>query len=138
MSRDWPPGLLEEKASLKSGLAMRRVLFSSSLFLGGLVLLWLTSCTQEAQNTVGRTVQNWTGTNGVLEIYAKDKLVQRFLRIDQLSTVRDAAAPLPSRVRYGYGYVDQNLNFMVDPGETKGYFEISGGSNAIFFENYTE
>jgi hypothetical protein len=117
---------------------MRRVFLFSS-FLSGLVLLFLAGCTQETQNTLGRTVQNWTGTNGVLEIYARDKLVQRFLQIDKLSTVSDAVAPFSSVVRYGYGYVDKNLNFMVDPDEKKGYFEISAyANNAIFFENYTE
>ena len=44
------------------------------------------ACTQETQNQLGRAVQNWTGTNGVLEIYAGDKLVKRFLEIDKLST----------------------------------------------------
>jgi hypothetical protein len=117
---------------------MRRVFLFSS-FLSGLVLLFLSGCTQEEQNTIGRNVQNWTGTNGVLEIYAKDKLVQRFLRIDKMSTATEAVAPFPSGVRYGYGYVDQNLNFMVDPDEKKGYFEVSAfASNATFFENYTE
>jgi hypothetical protein len=27
----------------------------------------LTSCTQEQQNQISRSVQNWTGTDGVLE-----------------------------------------------------------------------
>ena len=36
-------------------------------------------CTQETQNQISRSIQNWTGTNGVLEIYAGDKLVRRFL-----------------------------------------------------------
>jgi len=38
------------------------------LFLG-----WaLTSCTQETQNKISRSLQNWTGTDGVLEVYAGD------------------------------------------------------------------
>ena len=44
------------------------------------------ACTQEAQNELGRAVQNWTGTNGVLEVYAGQTLAKRFLRIDKLST----------------------------------------------------
>ena len=28
----------------------------------------LTSCTQEQQNQLRRDIQNWTGTNGVLEV----------------------------------------------------------------------
>ena len=31
-------------------------------------------------------IQNWTGTNGVLDIYAGEKLVLRFIEIDKLST----------------------------------------------------
>ena len=51
-------------------------------FIKGLVMLGgvvaLTACTQETQNKVGRAIQNWTGTNGVLEVYAGDRLVRRF------------------------------------------------------------
>jgi len=43
-------------------------------------------CTQETQNKISRSVQNWTGTDGILEIYAGDKLVKRFLKIDKLTT----------------------------------------------------
>ena len=42
-------------------------------------ILFLGACTQETQNKFGRAVQNWTGTNGVLEIYAGEKLVKRFI-----------------------------------------------------------
>ena len=45
-----------------------------------------TGCTQEKQNEIRRSIQNWTGTNGVLEVYASDKLVRRFIGIDKLST----------------------------------------------------
>ena len=45
-----------------------------------LVLGLLAGCTQETQNKFGRAIQNWTGTNGVLEIYAGEKLVKRFIR----------------------------------------------------------
>ena len=51
-----------------------------------LVFLFLGGCSQETQNKFGRAVQNWTGTNGVLEVYAGDKLVKRFLKIDKLTT----------------------------------------------------
>ena len=30
-------------------------------------LLTLASCTQESQNEIRRSIQNWTGTNGVLD-----------------------------------------------------------------------
>jgi len=31
--------------------------------------LFLSACTQETQDKMGRSIQNWTGTNGVLDIY---------------------------------------------------------------------
>jgi hypothetical protein len=98
--------------------------------------LGLTSCTQEQQNKVSRTVQNWTGTNGVLEFYAGDKLVRRFLRIDKLTTAMGTDDNKPRSYRYGYGVLDENFNMAADANEKKVYFEISDfGSNYIFFEN---
>ena len=37
----------------------------------------LAACTQEQQNKISRGIQNWTGTNGVMEVYAGEKLVRR-------------------------------------------------------------
>jgi hypothetical protein len=93
-------------------------------------------CTQETQNELGRAVQNWTGTNGVLEVYAGEKLVKRFLEIDKLSTAYGTQDSEPRAYRYGYGVYDANLNGTRDPGEKKVYFEFSDYSTAyIFFEN---
>jgi hypothetical protein len=97
--------------------------------------LALAGCTQEQQNKLGRTVQNWTGTNGVLEIYAGDKVVRRFIRIDKLSTALGTDDATPRTYRYGYGVLDENLNFVADAGEKKVYFEIGGFGNYVFFEN---
>jgi len=98
--------------------------------------LVLSSCTQEQQNKISRTVQNWTGTNGVLEFYAGDKLVRRFINIDKVSTAMGTDDNLPRSYRYGYGVLDENFNMVADPGEKKVYFEISDyGTNYIFFEN---
>ncbi len=94
----------------------------------------LAACTQEQQNKLGRSIQNWTGTNGVLELYAGDKLVRRFIRIDKLSTAMGTEDREPRAYRYGYGVLDENLNFAVDPGEQKVYFEIGGYGNYVFFE----
>lgn len=55
--------------------------------------LLITGCTNEARNTIGREVQNWTGTNGVLDIYAGDKLVNRFIKIDKLTTAHGTVDP---------------------------------------------
>ncbi len=96
----------------------------------------LVGCTQEQQNKLGREIQNWTGTNGVLEFYAGDKLVRRFIKIDKLSTAMGTDDGKPRPYRFGYGVLDENFNFIADSGEKKVYFEISDyGSNYLFFEN---
>ncbi len=98
--------------------------------------LLLVGCTQEKQNEIRRSIQNWTGTNGVMEIYAGDKVVRRFIRIDKMSTAYGTDDNKPRPYRYGYGVLDENLNNTVDGGEKRVYFEVSDyGSNYIFFES---
>jgi hypothetical protein len=97
--------------------------------------LLMAGCTQEQQNKISRDIQNWTGTNGVLEVYAGDKVVRRFLKVDKLSTALGTDDGKPRAYRYGYGVMDENLNMQVDPTEKKVYFEISDYSNVVFFEN---
>ena len=69
-------------ASMKVESNKRPLLVTGALAL----VMTLAACTQETQNKIGRAVQNWTGTNGVLEIYAGETLVRRFIEIDKLST----------------------------------------------------
>ena len=97
--------------------------------------LLLAGCTQEQQNKLGRGIQNWTGTNGVIEVYAGDKLVRRWLQVDKVSTALGTSDSAPRAYRFGYGVLDENLNFTVDPGEKKVYFEVSDYSTYVFFEN---
>ncbi len=99
------------------------------------VVLAVAGCTQEKQNVIGRGIQNWTGTNGVLEVYAGDKLVRRFLRIDKLSTALGTSDSEPRSYRFGYGVLDENLNFSADPGEKKVYFEVGDRTTYVFFES---
>ena len=97
--------------------------------------LVISACTQETQNQFGRAVQNWTGTNGVLEIYAGERLVKQFLDIDKLTTAVSTRADSPRPYRYGYGVIDLNLNGNIDAGEKKVYFEFSDYSTSyVFFE----
>jgi hypothetical protein len=95
----------------------------------------LVACTQEQQNKISRDIQNWTGTNGVMEVYAGDKVVRRFLKVDKVSTALGTDDKMPRSYRYGYGVLDENLNMIADPGEKKVYFEVSDYSNTVFFEN---
>jgi len=101
----------------------------------GLVAL-APGCTQETQNEIGRAVQNWTGTDGVLEVYAGDRVVKRFLQIDKLTTASGTKTSEARAYRFGYGVLDENLNGVVDPGEAKVYFEISDYATPyVFYEN---
>jgi len=96
----------------------------------------LAGCTQESQNKIGRSIQNWTGTDGVIEIYAGDKLVRRFMRIDKLSTASGTSNGVDRPYRFGYGILDENLNAKVDENEKKVYFEFSDYSTSyVFFES---
>ena len=109
---------------------------SCALLAGAMAIFGLTACTQEQQNKISRDIQNWTGTNGVLEIYAGDKLVRRFIKIDKLSTAMGTEDGKSRPYRFGYGVLDENLNWVEDGNEKKVYFEISDyASNYVFFEN---
>jgi hypothetical protein len=99
------------------------------------VAVLASGCTQEQQNQIRRDIQNWTGTNGVLEIYSGNQLVRRFLKIDKLSTALGTSDSSPREYRYGYGVLDENLNNQVDPGEKRIYFELSNYSTYVFFDN---
>ena len=98
--------------------------------------LALAACTQESQNRIGRAINNWTGTDGILEVYAGDKLVKRFLKIDKLTTAIATSGSKERPYRFGYGILDSNLNGVADSNEKKVYFEFSDYSTSyIFYEN---
>lgn len=100
------------------------------------LLILLSACTQETQNKFGRAIQNWTETNGVLEIYAGDKLVRRFVEIDKLSTAVATQGSAPRPYRFGYGILDLNLNGSKDSDERKVDFEFSDYSTPyVFYQN---
>ena len=105
------------------------------IILASFVSLFFIAC-EEKQNKINRYVQNWTGVNGVLEIYAGEKIVKRFISIDKLSTANSTDGKESRPYRYGYGFLDENLNEKKDLNEKKVYFEFSDYStNYIFFEN---
>jgi hypothetical protein len=102
----------------------------------GLAAMTIAACTQETQNRIGRSIQNWTGTDGVLEVYAGDKLVRKFIKIDKISTAYGTNDNSPRPYRFGYGVLDANFNGIKDGSEKKVYFEFSDYStNYLFFEN---
>ncbi len=106
------------------------------IFIAVITLLLMGGCTQESQNKFGRAIQNYTGTNGVLDVYAGDKLVKRFIKVDKLTTAIATENTQPRPYRYGYGVMDENFNLKVDEGEKKVYFEVSDYSTSyVFYEN---
>ncbi len=120
------------KTTYRSDLPRRRAL--CVLTLAGLTLV--TACTQERQNEIKRGIQNWTGTNGVLEVYAGDKLVRRFLKIDKLSTAYGTDEKVARPYRYGYGVLDENLDNVANDNEKRVYFEVSDYSTPyVFYES---
>ncbi len=109
---------------------------TGTLFLS-VSLLALSACTQETQNKLGRAMQNWTGTNGVLEIYSGGTLVRRFMRIDKMTTGTGTESGVPRAYRFGYGHLDANLDGEIGSDEQKKvYFEVSDYSTQyVFYEN---
>ena len=106
------------------------------VFLASTIMIIMTGCTQETQNKIGRAIQNWTGTDGILEVYAGEKLVKRFMKIDKLTTAIATNGSTPRPYRYGYGILDENLNGKVDSNEKRVYFEFSDYSTSyIFYED---
>ena len=106
-------------------------------FISCLFGVLLFGCTQETQNRISRSVQNWTGTNGVLDVLSDGKVMYRFINIDKLTTGSATGNSGESRAyRYGYGIFDRNLNLQADGDEKKVYFEISDfATNYVFYEN---
>ena len=113
--------------------------------MGKRIVVWVMSittlivangCTQEQQNKLSRSIQNWTGTDGVLDVMSDGKVMYRFLKIDKLTTATSTSGSASRPYRYGYGIFDKNHNYKQDAGERKVYFEISDyGTNYIFYEN---
>jgi hypothetical protein len=120
---------------MKAFCSHRPLVSKLSASLVFIAVLSLTACTQEQQNKIGRGIQNWTGTDGVLEVYSGDKLVRRFLKVDKISTALGTDDSKAREYRYGYGFLDANLNMQVDPSEKRVYFEFSNYSTIVFFEN---
>jgi len=108
-------------------------------YYGGLTVLCVgfsVSCTQEQQNRFSRSIQNWTGTDGVLDVISGGKVMNRFIKIDKMTTAIATGGQKARAYRFGYGIFDINQNFKQDASEKKVYFEVSDyGTNYIFYEN---
>lgn len=94
-------------------------------------------CTFESRNKISRSLQNWTGTNGVVDVYSNGKVMYRFLGVEKLTTAEATGDNTTVRAyRYGYGVMDLNLNYKADADEKKVYFEISDYSTSyVLYES---
>lgn len=103
------------------------------------MLVVLAGCTQEQQNKLSRSIQNWTGTEGVLDVFSDGKLLYRIIHIDKISTATSTSmgtGGIARPYRFGYGVMDVNFNYKKDPGEKRMYFELSDYSTPyLFYEN---
>lgn len=102
-----------------------------------LLSLPLATCTQETQNKISRSIQNWTGTNGVVDVVSDGKVLYRWIHVDKLSTAESTGGgPKEARTyRFGYGVMDLNQNFIADENEKKVYFEVGDFSTYVFYES---
>lgn len=105
-----------------------------------MLFLWalmLGSCTQETQNRISKSIQNWTGTDGVLDIMSEGKVLYRFIKIDKLTTATATNDPTTARAfRFGYGVFDKNFDYIANDDEKKVYFEVSDYSTSyVFYES---
>jgi hypothetical protein len=102
-----------------------------------IVLTLFIGCTQESQNQISRSLQNWTGINGIVEVYSGGKLVKRFFNVDKLTTASGTSRAGMRLYRYGFGYNDINLNGILDKNEKragKKYFDVSSYANVVYYE----
>lgn len=128
--------IFDENPTRQRGLSGRCSVVKKHLIFPSLLLILLAACTQESQNQWGRSIQNWTGVNGVLEIYAGEKLVKRFIQVDKLTTASATDGGPPRPYRFGYGVLDENLDSLKSPDEKRVYFEFSDYSTSyIFYES---
>ena len=102
----------------------------------GCLMLLFVSCTQETQNKISRSIQNWTGTNGVVDVIDQGKVMYRWIQVDKLSTAEATGERGVARTyRFGYGIFDMNQNFIADENEKKVYFEVGDYNHYVFYES---
>ncbi|RUM58055.1 MAG: hypothetical protein DSY59_04600 [Persephonella sp.] len=115
------------------------ILFFSFLIIL-LVLFWVYRLifSPERLNIIGRTVETTFGLdNGVVEIYSEGKLIKRFLKVEKLTTAYGTYKNEVRPYRFGYGYIDKNLDGILNRNEKrlgKVYFEIPVYSTYIFYD----
>ncbi len=92
----------------------------------------------ERLNIIGRTIETTLGfDNGVVEFYSCGKLVKRFLKVEKLTTARGTYENKVRPYRFGYGYLDLNLDGVLNKNEKKlgkVYFEIPSYGDYVYYD----
>jgi hypothetical protein len=92
----------------------------------------------ERLNLIGRTIETTLGfDNGIVEIYSEGKLIKRFLKVEKLTTAKGTYEKTTRPYRFGYGYLDKNLDGVINRDEKemgKVYFEIPIFIDYIFYD----
>ncbi|WP_456384242.1 hypothetical protein [Persephonella sp.] len=92
----------------------------------------------ERLNIIGRTIETTIGfENGVVEFYSGGVLVKRFLKVEKLTTATGTYQKQVRPYRFGYGYIDLNLDGKLNKNEKelgKVYFEIPSPRDYIYYD----
>jgi len=119
--------------------ALARAIASTAACTAACAAFLLAGCTFETRNKINRSIQNWTGTNGVVDVFSDGKVMYRFIDVEKLTTSEGEGGGGGGQARayrYGYGVMDLNQNYREDAGEKKVYFEVSDYSTPyLFYEN---
>ena len=120
---------------------MKKILFITvGLFvvLIGLFFVYRLLFAPERINLIGRTIETTFGfDNGVVKVYSCGKLVAQFLKVEKLTTAKGTYEKSTRPYRFGYGYIDINLNGMLEKEEKKlgkSYFEIPVYTDYIYYD----
>lgn len=118
------------QAQLNGSYAIKIVALIATVFA-------IAGCTFESRNKISRSLQNWTGANGIVDVYSNGKVMYRFMGVEKLTTAEATGDSATIRAyRYGYGVMDLNLNYKADADEKKVYFEISDYSTSyVLYES---
>jgi len=115
------------------------VLLVSTLIIA-FILFWIYRIffSPERINIIGRTVETTFGLdNGIVEIYSEGKLIKRFLKVEKLTTAYGTYKNEVRPYRFGFGYIDKNLDGVLNKDEKKlgkVYFELPIYSTYIFYD----
>ncbi|NPA54625.1 MAG: hypothetical protein GXO21_08185 [Aquificae bacterium] len=92
----------------------------------------------ERINLISRTIETTLGfDNGVVEFYSGGVLVKRFLKVEKLTTAKGTYEKTTRPYRFGYGYIDLNLDGVLNKNEKKlgkVYFEIPSPRDYVYYD----